>query len=29
VGAVQEVQQYLTDSRTAVEERFLAVETAG
>ncbi len=29
VGAVQEIQQYLTDSRTAVEERFLAVETAG
>ena len=29
VGAVQEIQQYLMDSRTAVEERFLAVETAG
>jgi ABC-type transporter Mla subunit MlaD len=29
VGAIKEIQQYLTDSRTSVEERFLAVETAG
>ena len=29
VGAVQEIQQYLADSRTTVEERILAVETAG